>query len=97
MGQPTEDVHDSDDEFVRKLKETVKKVKADREMGARYMTLEDLLKEERQEGRAEGEIFKLVEQIKKKWEKQQSIEQIAEALEESVETIERLMKEYIDL
>ncbi len=101
VGKPTEDAKDSDDEFVRKLKETVKKVKADREMGAKYMTLEDLLKDERKEGRmegrAEGQILKLVELIKKKLEKNQSVEQIAEDLVESVDTIQRLMEEYVKL
>ena len=43
-----------DDEFVRKLQSAVRDVKASREMGARYMTFEELLKEEKEESKAEG-------------------------------------------
>ena len=40
-----------DDEFVRKLQATVREVKASREMGARYMTFEELLNDERMQER----------------------------------------------
>jgi predicted transposase/invertase (TIGR01784 family) len=45
---------DYDDDFVCRLQEAVTQIKVSREMGARYMTLEELLKDEREEGRAEG-------------------------------------------
>lgn len=61
-------------------------------MGARYMTFQELLKDEREEGIAEGERKHLVEQVKKKLAKGQLPEQIADALEESVETIQRIVE-----
>ena len=39
------------DHFIRKLQDSVNEVKASREMGARYMTFEQLLKDEREEER----------------------------------------------
>ena len=45
---------DFQDDFVRKLQETVREVKASREMGARYMTFEEYVKEEREDAREEG-------------------------------------------
>ena len=44
---------DFNDNYVRQLQESVKKVKKSREMGVRYMQLQELLKEERAEGRRE--------------------------------------------
>ncbi len=85
--------------YVKVKETTVRKIKADREMGARYMTFQQLIKDERKEafaeGKAEGEISKLVAQIKIKLSKGQSVGQIADALEESVETIEELIKAYL--
>ncbi len=95
---PTEEASDQDDELVRELKETIKKVKLDREMGAMYMTLEDLIKEERKEakaeGKAEGKAEKTIELIQKKLAKGQSIEQIAEDLLEEVTIIQNLIAEH---
>jgi predicted transposase/invertase (TIGR01784 family) len=45
---------DFDDEYVRTLQEMVKKIKSSREMGARYMLYEEMLRNERAEGLAEG-------------------------------------------
>jgi predicted transposase/invertase (TIGR01784 family) len=47
----TEDFEDS---FVRKLQSAVANIKASREMGARYMTVEEWIKEERADAKAEG-------------------------------------------
>ncbi len=88
--------------FVNQLQETVRRIKADREMGAKYMTFQQFIKDERKEameigraeGRAEGETAKLVEQIRKKLEKDQSVEQIADAVEESIEVVETLIREH---
>ena len=44
-----------DDELVRKLQQTVENIKRDREMEGRYMLLEELMDEEFNKGRAEGE------------------------------------------
>ncbi|MDD7730143.1 MAG: hypothetical protein PUK34_11135, partial [Clostridia bacterium] len=49
-----ESTEDFQDNFVQKLQEAVKNVKASREMEERYMLLEELLKEERESGKAEG-------------------------------------------
>ncbi len=61
--------------------------------------LTDLIAEGRAEGHAEGRAEGLAEGkvllIKKKLDKGQSIEQIAEALEENVEAIESLIEEYL--
>ena len=44
------------DGFVQKLQDAVRNVKASREMEERYMQLQELLKEERDAGRAEGKL-----------------------------------------
>ena len=48
----TEKVYE--DNFIRKLQESVNEIKGSREMGARYMTFQELLADEREEGREEG-------------------------------------------
>ena len=50
----SESTQDFNDNYVRQLQESVKQVKKSREMGVRYMQLQELLKEERSEARAEG-------------------------------------------
>lgn len=45
---------DFGDELVRRLQNSVQRVKVDREMEARHMLFEEVLREERQEGRQEG-------------------------------------------
>ncbi len=88
--------------FVNQLQETVRRIKADREMGAKYMTFQQFIKDERKEamelgraeGRAEGETAKLVALIRKKLEKGQSVDQIAEDLVEELETIRKVIEEY---
>ena len=49
-----ESTQDFNDNYVRQLQDSVKQVKMSREMGVRYMQLQELLKEERSEARAEG-------------------------------------------
>ena len=53
--QPSESEKDFEDAFVKRLQNSVREVKASREMGARYMTFQELLKDEREAGRKEGE------------------------------------------
>ena len=53
--QPSESEKDFEDVFVKRLQNSVKEVKASREMGARYMTFQELLKDEREAGRAIGQ------------------------------------------
>ena len=42
-------------------KKSLQEVKASREMGARYMTFQELLKDERAEGKAEGKAENVLE------------------------------------
>lgn len=49
----------------------------------------------REEGRTEGQMIKLQELIKKKLAKGKAVEEIADDLEESIDTIERLVKEIL--
>ena len=45
---------DYDDPLVSRLQESVKRIKSDREMGARYMLLEEMMKDEYNAGKKEG-------------------------------------------
>ena len=45
---------DYDDPFVKRLQDTVRKVKSDREMGVRYMLFEEMLKDEFKAGEIKG-------------------------------------------
>ena len=82
---------------IQRLREKVEALKDDEEVGVRYMQeweereLEKI--DARNAGRMEGEQNKLREQVQKKVEKNYSAEKIAEDLEESVETIQKIMKE----
>ena len=58
-----ESMDDYEDDFVRKLQQAVKKIKQSREMGARYMSFYEMLKEERSEGREEGRIVGRIDSI----------------------------------
>ena len=51
---PEESERDFEDGLVRRFQETIREIKADREMGGRYMIFEEMLREEKQEGRLEG-------------------------------------------
>lgn len=55
VGSDLEDsASDYKDDFVKQLQESVQKIKSSREMGERYMLFEEMLQEERKEGREEG-------------------------------------------
>ena len=47
---------ESEDNFVRDIQRTIQKIKASREMGGLYMTFQEMLSEEREEGRKEGQL-----------------------------------------
>ena len=49
-----ESEEDSEDPFIQRLQKSIRDIKKSREMGERYMTLEEMLKEERKEGIEEG-------------------------------------------
>lgn len=94
VGAPLQDSNkDYKDDFIRKLQNSVNEVKVSREMGARYMTFEELLKDEREEGREEGERNKLVSLVQKKLGKGQSVEQIADDLVEELSVIQEIAAE----
>ena len=99
-GRPSDNA-DGEDPFIKKLQDSIREVKESREMGARYMTFQELLKDEREAGRAEGraegialgEKNTLAYQVKKKLEKQQTVAEIADALEQDVVVIEAMIAE----
>ena len=102
VGTPLSDSEkDFDDAFIQRIQSAVKEVKASREMGARYMTFQELLNDEREAGRKEGHaaglkegrIENLKNQVKKKLEKGKSVEAIAEDLEEDIPVIRELMEQ----
>lgn len=49
-----------EDDFVKRVRKEIRKIKANREMEERYMLLEDLIKEEREEAKAEGKAEMLL-------------------------------------
>ena len=65
VGSELEDSEkDYDDPLVKRLQETVRKVKSDREMGAKYMLLQEMLKDEFNAGKIEGKAEGKLEDIK---------------------------------
>lgn len=52
----TESAEEYEDAFVNRIREAVRNVKASREMEERYMLLEELIKDEREEAREQGRI-----------------------------------------
>lgn len=85
--KPSDSEKDFEDAFIKRLQKTVREVKASREMGARYMTFQELLKDEREAGRMEH----LMGQVKRKLAKGLSSSDIAEVLEEEVKVIEEII------
>ncbi len=80
-----ESEQDFEDDFIRQLQASVKEVKESREMGARYMTIEELAKEELE--------LELRGKVEKKLEKGYLAEDIADMLEEDIEVIRDIIKE----
>ena len=86
VGAPIQDSNkDYKDDFIRKLQDSVNEVKASREMGARYMTFEQLLKDEREEERV------LI--AEKMLQKNMSVEDVMECTGLSKEQIQELAKD----
>lgn len=67
-------------------------VKSSEEIGVKYMQAWEEKYYEREEGREEGKDLRNRELIRKKLAKGKSVEEIADALEESVDVIEELIK-----
>ncbi len=82
-------VENATNDKLQELQKMVDIVKGDAEVAKKSMRIDEKLKDAREEGILEGRIIL----IKKKLAKNQSIEQIAEALEEDVETIKKLVEE----
>ena len=49
-----ESTEDFGDDYIQRLQDTIRQIKSEREMEERYMILEQMLKDERREGRKEG-------------------------------------------
>ena len=58
---PLESEKDYEDAFVKRLQDSVKEVKANREMGARHMIFQEMLRDERAEGKIEGKVEGILE------------------------------------
>lgn len=58
-----------EDDFVRRLQKSIRKVKSSREMEERFMIFEEMLRDERAEGRAEGLTEGLAQGKWKVWRK----------------------------
>lgn len=57
---------DFEDDFVKKLQESIRRIKSDREMEERFMIFEEMLRDERAEGKAEGkaeDVLELLEEL----------------------------------
>lgn len=84
-------------ERIKRIHERVCKVKSNEEIGVKYMQAWEERYYDKQEaqaeGRAEGARIKMEELIRKKLKKGKSVEEIADDLEESVETIQELIEE----
>ena len=105
----SENADKTESQRIHRIHNRVCEVKANEQVGVKYMQaweekyyeLEEAKKEGREEGREEGRNEgrnegvreKLKEQIKKKLKKNKNVEEIADALEETIETIEILISE----
>lgn len=56
-----ESMVDFEDEFVRRIQDTIRHIKESRKMEERFMILEEMLRDERSEGRAEGRAMAMLE------------------------------------
>ena len=52
---------DFEDDFVEKLQDTIRRIKSNREMEERFMIFEEMLRDERAEGKAEAVLEMLLE------------------------------------
>lgn len=85
MADLKESEEDFEDDLVTQFQNTIRQIKADREMGERYMIFEEMLREEKQEGKVEATkeyIFELLE----------NLGEIPEELKESIAAIGELEK-----
>ena len=75
---------------IRKIHNVVQRIRKSEKMGVKYMQRWEELEYARDDGREEGRYGLLLEKIERKLEKGKSIEQIADELDEDVETIREI-------
>lgn len=92
-----ESERESGDVFVRRLQDSIRRIKASREMGERYMTFEELLKDERKAGFAEGRELGMLEGERKGEQRGElmGIMQSVMVLLESKGALSNALKEHI--
>lgn len=86
---------DFQDEFVAELQKYIKHIKESREMGERFMLFEELLKDERAEGRAEGQRAALTDTLISLLEEKGTVSEMLQerfASEVDVETLKNWIK-----
>ena len=54
VGQETDEA-ETDDDYVRRIQEQIKRIKQNRDWEGKYMLLEEMMRDERMEGRQEGQ------------------------------------------
>ena len=89
--KPSESEKDFEDAFIARLQKSIREVKASREMGARYMTFQELLKDEREEGRIE--VIKILVKNARKYHAKD--EEIIRQLMTELSVDETKAKEYL--
>lgn len=77
-------------EKIKLIHNRINKIKLSEQMGVKYMQRWEELAYARDDGREEGELFKLITQITKKLQKNKSISTIAEEVEEDLEYIQKI-------
>ena len=82
-----ESERDFQDKLVKQFQETIHNIKTDREMGERYMIFEEMLREEKQEGRLEGRIEATREDV---FELLEDLGEIPNRLRDKMEALEEL-------
>ena len=86
-----ESERDFEDGLVRRFQETIREIKADREMGGRYMIFEEMLREEKQEGKLEAKKESILELLEELGDVPQELQDRIESLED-LEQLRTLFK-----
>ena len=91
----TADLEESEKDFgnelVERFQKTIREIKADREMGGRYMIFEEMLREEKQEGKLEGKIEGAIEATQEAvLELLEDLGEISEKLQDRIAGLETL-------
>ena len=80
-----ESEEDFDDELVNQFQNSIRDIKKSREMGERYMIFEEMLREEKQEGRLEGRQEAVLEFL-------EELGDVPAELQEKIENLENIEK-----